>query len=100
MTYDPTVVLPFGARVRMTSFDPYGLLGRELHPKLSDLGFTGVVVSNLVDLSGTEPLREEIVDVDVAPGTAVPEDAVIVYTVLASDGRKLELASNEVELVS
>jgi hypothetical protein len=100
VSHDETIVLPFGTKVRMTSLDRHGLLGRDLHPMPSDMGFTGVIVSNLVDLSGVEPPRDEIVDVDVAPGTAIPEDAVIIYTVRAPDGRKLELASYEVEVVS
>lgn len=99
VSHDATIVLPFGTRVRMRDLDRYGLLGRDLHPTPEDLGFTGVIVSNLVDLSGAEPPREEIVDMDVDPGTPIPEDAVILYTVLAPDGRKLELASYEVEVV-
>lgn len=92
MAYDPTIVLSFGARVRMTSHDPYGLNGRELCPSKADIGFTGVIVSNAVETDGD-------VAIDVAPGTATPEESYIMYTVLAPDGRRLELASYEVEPV-
>lgn len=87
MAYDCTVVLSFGAKVQMTSFDAYGLNGRDLHPAKTDIGFTGVIISNLVENEGE-------VFTDVAPGTLTP--GYIVYTVLAPDGRKLELASYEV----
>lgn len=93
MAYDPTIVLPFGTKVRLIDIDEYGLWGRERHPTKDDLGFTGVVTSNVVENDGD-------VDVDVEPGTAIPEDAFIVYAVLAPNGKTLDLAGYEVEVAS
>jgi len=93
MSYDPTVILPFGARVRLVEIDQYGLLGRDPHPQKEDLGFTGVVVSNTVE-------NDDDVDHDVKPGTGLPEEALVIYSVRAPDGKQFDLASYEVEVVS
>jgi len=92
VSYDPTIVLPFGARVRLVSIDDHGLTGRDLHPEQSDLGFVGVITANLIEVGAD-------LSFDVKPGTGVPEGAIIVYTVRAPEGKLLEVASYEVEPV-
>lgn len=92
-------VLPFGARVAVTRVDMYGYWGREHHPKPEDVGFHGVIIGNTVNrctLSGFCVIEE-----DVTPGTKLwggddYEDECM-YTVLAPDGRKLELVNHEIE---
>lgn len=94
-TYDSSIVLPFGAKVRMTSLDPYGLLGRENHPTESDVHtFVGTIFRNQVDLYETGDIRE-----NERPGVATPEDSIIIYWVISAEGKTLELAAYEIEPV-
>ena len=87
-------VLPFGTKVRLTSIDKYGLNGRDLHPTDADIGFEGVVYKNCIgDCDGD---HQE----NVAPGTRLPFEGYIVYFVVDSMGRSLELASWEIEILS
>jgi hypothetical protein len=92
-TYDSTIILPFGTRVKMTSFDPHGLQGRDLHPTEGDLGFEGVIVKNSISTIDGD-YRENL-----PPGTPAPEESAIVYWVLDSDGKTLELGSDEIDPV-
>lgn len=92
--YDPTIILPFGARVRMTSYDPYGLNGRDLHPAAEDIGFEGTIFRNQVDLYETGDFRE-----NEKPGVATPEDSIVIYWVISPTGKTLELAAYEIEPV-
>lgn len=102
-------VLPFGARVRLSSVDLFGHCGRELHPTSEDIGFLGVVTENVVDTytgdGGVLKVRE-----NAPPGTVLRQDADFgdhehtifeeaCYTVVAPDGRKLECMGFELELI-
>lgn len=100
-------VLPFGARVRLSSVDMNGYWGRDLHPSLEDVGFLGVVVGNLFNRhSGTGMCMD--VRENVPPGTVLRQDDTfgeddesvmeeVMYTVIAPDGRKLECMWHELE---
>lgn len=88
-------ILPFGTRVRMTSYDGDGMLGRELHPAKTDIGFTGVIYANYV--GGIEDVSTD--SSNVAPGTELTEDQYVTYWVVSPEGKRLELMSYEIEVV-
>ena len=60
----------------MVRLDRHGYIGRELHPRVEDIGFVGLVIESYDDVEEPEMLL-----------------------VQAPDGRKLELAEHEVVLV-
>lgn len=94
-----STILPYGAKVVLTSVDEHGLCGRELHPKTTDVGFLGLVVANHVELCQNGCLVEA--KENMPGGFEFDEDEgdLVIYTVQGTDGRKLELASYEIEEV-
>jgi hypothetical protein len=100
-------ILPFGARVRLSSVDMYGYWGRDLHPDVSDIGFLGIVIKNHLETQsdgGTMGRTGE----DLPPGRGVRQDddypenpdalfEDVMYTVMSPDGRKLECMWFELE---
>ena len=91
------MVLPFGTTLRIIHVDRNGLCGRDLHPKDSDIGFTGVVYKNHVESNGE--CQE-----NVPPGTSIEYEEddesgafpFVIYTIIDSEGRSLEVATWEV----
>jgi hypothetical protein len=84
-----------GDTVTMTSFDPYGFCGRELHPEESDLGCVGKVLS-------IEKFNDdEVWEVESAPvGDAAEADALLTVAVESFEVRFLELMDFEVNSLS
>jgi hypothetical protein len=91
---DTGITLPFGSKVRCRQVDMFGLQGRDPHPTPADVGFTGVIMENMVEHD------DGTTDENVAPGTPLPEESTVYYTVIAPDGRKLVFAPWELELIA
>jgi hypothetical protein len=83
-------VLPHFLRIRITSVDVYGNLGRDLHPQPSQIGQGGIILAGLLD--GRKPAQ---------PGWEVEvednDEDVVVYIVLLDDGSILEMMWFEIE---
>lgn len=92
-------ILPFGTRIVITSVDMHTFLGREKHPSPDDVGFTGVIVENLVeyyDDMGEQYVQKE----NVAPGTRVlNEDDYVFYTVIGPNGRRVCVNAYEFDVL-
>lgn len=84
-----------------------GYCGREFHPDENDVGFLGVIIENLVMTWGVEDFDPKM---NVPPGTEFVSTTLehilggevyhdIMYTVMAPDGRKLELMEHEIEVI-
>ncbi len=96
-------VLPLGARVVITNVDTYGYNGRELHPEEEDVGFHGVVIANFVAWYNSNDCLYFSQE-NATPGTFLDTDNMdgygdVMYTVIAPDGRKLEVTTYEIEVL-
>jgi hypothetical protein len=97
----PRPVFAVGSTVRVVAVDPYGFNGRDHHPKASDVGVQAVVRSVHVaphDASGDALDEGPACAARRASGQLIECDYAC-YTVVAPDGRTLELIDHEVELV-
>lgn len=105
----PIKVLPFGARVRLSSVDTNGYCGRDHHPDVNDIGFLGVITENVVWRSNGCLMLQDTQE-NVTPGTELRQDDTYgedddsvmdeaMYTVIAPDGRKLECMWFELEVI-
>jgi hypothetical protein len=108
-TKEVVKVLPFGARVRLSSVDTLGYCGRDLHPEEKDVGFLGVVVKNHFFSWGDQMSIGRTAE-NVAPGTILRQDEdvlenpdaifeEVMYEVLGPDGKRLECMWSELEAI-
>ncbi len=86
-------ILPYGTRVILVSPDMYGWRGRDLHPERTDVGFTGVIISNYVENMNLGTHLENVL-----PYTHIKDEESVFYTVINPLGKKLELMDIEIEL--
>lgn len=92
-------ILPFGTRIVVTCVDMNTFLGRDDHPSPDDVGFTGVIVENLVEHYDDHG-DDSYITKNVAPGTHVfHDDDCVFYTVLGSNGKRLCLFTEELEVL-
>lgn len=106
--------------MKITSVDSYGYLGRENHPRTSDIGLEVIVISSerfFCGSNGREDSLEDIVDTAVRHqdtsllarireieqmpdmhDVSTDECLYDVYEVATLDGRRLTLISHEVSL--
>jgi len=89
----PRRVLPFGTRVVLVKVDMHGLLGRDLHPRQEDVGFTGVIIENSVD--DCEGNHQE----NVRPFKNLTDEESCIYLVISPLGAKLEISDDELEVL-
>jgi hypothetical protein len=97
----PRPVFAVGSTLRVVAVDPYGFNGRDHHPKASDVGVQAVVRSVQVephDANGDVLDEGPACAARRASGQLIECDYAC-YTVVAPDGRTLELIDHEVELV-
>ena len=85
-----TIILPYGSKVQLTNVDMSGYWGREFHPKLTDVGFLGVIVDVVVSDEDGE-VNFTFKDDD--------ESFNVCYKVRAADGRELQLMEHEIEVL-
>ena len=78
-------------RVKLVNIEEFTWANRHNHPVESDIGWEGFIIGNVV-------AHEKHMTSNVKPFSQVADGDIIMYTVIDSRGRMLNLLHNEIEV--